>query len=771
MKRTFDFIAASLGLICLAPVLSVVALISLVKLGRPIFFKQKRIGKDGEEFELIKFRTMSNDDSLSESQRLSSYGKLLRKLSIDELPELWNVVKGDMSLVGPRPLLVEYRPYYSKQQWARHSVRPGITGLAQISGRNSISWDEKFHFDLSYVENHSFWGDIVLIFKTLWKVVAREGVNSSQELSMQRFDRPITLVGAGGHAKVVRDIINACGYRVDCVMDDSYDGAKNFKDVNSFVSPISDRPGQWGVLGIGDNNFRRKLASRLAYNWKTFIHPTALVHESAVLGEGCVVMAGAQIGPDARIGRHTIINTNAVVEHDCFIGDFVHIAPGSVLCGAVRVESDTLIGAASVVIPGKIIGRGVVVGAASVVIKNIESYKKYAGNPAKELSVSAKGNGNPLVMAKPEIDEADVAAVAEVVRSGHLSLGPKVLEFEAAFCDYIGVKHALAVSSGTTALHLIVKAMGIGPGDEVLVPSFTFVSSVNAILFEGATPVFVDIDPTTHNVCVSDLEKKVTDKTKAILAVDVFGHPADWQGINRVAKKYKLWTIDDSCEALGAKLEGQMVGTFADASTFAFYPNKQMTTGEGGMIVTDNDLLAEKMRSYRNQGRPAMGQWLEHTMIGYNYRLSDIASALGITQLAKIDSMLANRAEVANWYNKEFSDFKYVSTQVVKDNVDMSWFVYVVKLDKGLDRDRLIQRLADQGVPARAYFNPIHVQPYLKDYAHRAEGLEHTLDTASRTLALPFHGQMDVEQVKFVVNTVKSLVMDELDLSKARIVA
>src|SRR5690606_20407341 len=259
---------------------------------------------------------------------------------------------------------------------------------------------------------------------------------------------------------------------------------------------------------------------------------------------------------DTKIGRHSIVNTNAVVEHDCTIGDFVHLAPGTVLCGAVRVDSDTLIGAGTVVIPGKVVGRGVVIGAGSVVIKNIESYKKYAGNPAKELSVSDQGKGNPLVMAKPEIDETDVAAVVEVVRSGHLSLGPKVLEFEAAFCKYIGVKHALAVSSGTTALHLIVKAMGIGPGDVLLVPSYTFVSSVNAILFEGATPVFVDIDPVTHNVCVNDLEKKVTNKTKAILAVDVFGHPADWTEINRIAEKHDLWTIDDSCEALGAKLDG-----------------------------------------------------------------------------------------------------------------------------------------------------------------------------------------------------------------------
>lgn len=771
MKRLFDLIAASLGLFFLSPLLFGVGVLSYFKLGRPIFFRQKRIGKDGKIFELVKFRTMSGDESLPEEQRLSSYGKILRKLSIDELPELWNVVVGDISLVGPRPLLVEYRPYYSKEQWRRHSVRPGITGLAQISGRNAISWQEKFKYDVQYVDNNSFWNDIGLIFKTLWKVVAREGINSSQDLSMKRFDSPINLIGAGGHAKVVRDIIHANGFQVECVMDDSYENAAKFKGARSFQSPIIDRPTQWGVLGIGDNSFRRKLASRLAYNWKTFVHPTAVVHSTAVLGEGCVVMAGTQIGPDSKIGRHTIINTNAVVEHDCSIGDFVHIAPGSVLCGGVRVDSDTLVGAGAVVVPGKAIGRGSIVGAGSVVLKNIESYKKYAGNPAKEINVSTQESGNPLVMAKPEIDEADVAAVVEVVRSGHLSLGPKVLEFEAAFCKYIGTKHALAVSSGTTALHLIVKAMGIGPGDEVLVPSFTFVSSVNAILFEGATPVFVDIDPVTHNVCVKDLEQKVTKKTKAILAVDVFGHPADWVEINRIADKYDLWTIDDSCEALGAKLDGKMIGTFADASTFAFYPNKQMTTGEGGMIVTDDDVLAEKMRSYRNQGRPAMGQWLEHTMIGYNYRLSDIASALGITQLAKIDKMLAHRAEVAKWYNEEFSSFKYLSTQVIKDNVDMSWFVYVVKLDHGLDRDRLIQRLADQGVPARAYFNPIHVQPYLKDYTHRAEELTHTLDAASRTLALPFHGQMDLVQVKFVANTVKSLVIDELDLSQARIVA
>lgn len=364
-----------------------------------------------------------------------------------------------------------------------------------------------------------------------------------------------------------------------------------------------------------------------------------------------------------------------------------------------------------------------------------------------------------IEMAMADIDENDVQGVVEVIRSKRLALGSKNLEFEKMVCDKLGVKHAITVNSGTSALHLIIKSLGIGPGDEVLVPSFTFVASVNAILFENATPVFVDVDATTYNFCVKSAEKMITKKTKAIMVVDVFGHPADWNAINAFAKKHNLKVIDDCCEALGAKYDGKYVGGFGDAGAFAFYPNKQMTTGEGGMIVTNDDKLAELCRSYRNQGRGAMSAWLEHDLLGYNYRLDEMSASLGCTQFAKIDKMLADREKVAAQYVKELAKYPHIRTQVIKENVTMSWFVFVVTLDQNCDRNAVMKELEGKGIPSRAYFSPVHTQKYFGDLIDVKKcHLPVTMDISTRTIALPFHGMLTSEEVCYVVENLANAV-------------
>jgi perosamine synthetase len=254
-------------------------------------------------------------------------------------------------------------------------------------------------------------------------------------------------------------------------------------------------------------------------------------------------------------------------------------------------------------------------------------------------------------MAAAELDESDVQAVLEVIRSGRLALGPMATAFEGAVAEYVGARYAVAVSSGTAALHLIVKALGLGPGDQVLVPSFTFAASVNALLYEGAEPVFVELDPDTCNLDVADLERRITPRTKAVMAVDVFGHPADWDGLQAVADRHGLLLIDDCCEAIGAEYRGRKLGTFGAAGAFAFYPNKQMTTGEGGMIVTNDGTLADFCRSCANQGRSGMGAWLQHERLGHNYRLDELSAALGLSQLRRLEHFLARRARVAQGYS------------------------------------------------------------------------------------------------------------------------
>ena len=364
-----------------------------------------------------------------------------------------------------------------------------------------------------------------------------------------------------------------------------------------------------------------------------------------------------------------------------------------------------------------------------------------------------------IAMASADLDESDVEAVLAVLRTGRLALGPKIKEFERATADYVGTRHAVAVSSGTAALHLIVKALGINAGDEVLVPSFTFAASVNAFLYEGATPIFVEIERDTYNLDPDDLERKITPRAKAIMAVDVFGHPADWDGIQRIANRHGLKVIDDSCEALGASYKGTRLGRLGAAAAFAFYPNKQITTGEGGIIVTDDDEIARLCRSLCNQGRGEMGAWLEHDRLGYNYRLDEMSAALGASQLRRIEEFLSKRERVARCYSERLAQFDWVRPPVVKPDVRMSWFVYVVTLAEGLDRDAVMRQMESRGVPVRGYFSPVHLQPYIRARFGYAGGeLPVTESIARRTIALPFHNNLSDAEVEEVVATLAEVV-------------
>jgi len=350
-----------------------------------------------------------------------------------------------------------------------------------------------------------------------------------------------------------------------------------------------------------------------------------------------------------------------------------------------------------------------------------------------------------------DLTESEIQAVIAVLQSGRLALGPQSKAFEAAIADYVGARYAVAVSSGTAALHVAVRALGIGPDDEVIVPSFTFAASVNAILFVGAVPIFVDIEEDTYNLDPDDVNTKISPRTKAIMAVDVFGHPADWTALEKIAEHRNLKIIDDSCEALGAAYNTRRLGTFGDAAAFAFYPNKQITTGEGGMLVTNNPTVAEAARSLRNQGRNAMGAWLEHERLGYNYRLNEMSAALGVAQMRRIDEILARRAAVANRYTYLLRQHcPAVSPPVIRDGIEASWFVYVVTLPPNIDRDHVISILGERGIPTRAYFSPIHRQPYLRKYATDVS-LPVTEKVAARTLALPFFGHLAPEDQERVV--------------------
>ncbi len=374
-------------------------------------------------------------------------------------------------------------------------------------------------------------------------------------------------------------------------------------------------------------------------------------------------------------------------------------------------------------------------------------------------------------MSSPDLTDEDRQAVLEVLKTPSLSMGPRILEFEQAFCDFSGSKHAVAVSSGTAGLHLCVRAAGIRAGDYVITTPFSFVASSNVLLFENAVPVFVDVDARTGNIDPGLVAEAARDlvtggekaqkwlprrgsgksgSLKAILPVDVFGQPADLDPIRSVAQEFSLKVIEDSCEALGAVYKGRKAGTLGDYGVFAFYPNKQITTGEGGVIVTDDDQAADFMRALRNQGRAVGDTWLQHTYLGYNYRLDEMSAALGTAQMTRLDELLKKREQVAAWYTERLAEIPGVETQYVEPfTTRLSWFVYVARFEKHVDRDALASSLEARGVPVRPYFAPIHLQPYMVErFGYRPGDFPVSEDLGGRGLALPFSGVMSEAQVE-----------------------
>ena len=364
-----------------------------------------------------------------------------------------------------------------------------------------------------------------------------------------------------------------------------------------------------------------------------------------------------------------------------------------------------------------------------------------------------------IPLSRPDVTTADIEAVVNVLQSPYLSLGPKVEEFERAMCEYTGARHATAVNSGTSALHLAVRALGIGRGDEVITSPFSFVASANCALFEHARPVFVDIDPVSFNIDPARIEAAVTERTKAVLPVHVFGRPASMEQIERVARARRLRIIEDACEALGAYWRDRHVGTIGDVGTFAFYPNKQITTGEGGMLVTNDPGLDELFKSMRNQGRGTSGAWLQHQRVGYNYRLSDIHSALGTSQLRRADAILAQRASVAALYREHLAGIDEIDPPIYDlPDSRLSWFVYVVRV-KGATRtrrDALLAFLRARGVACSDYFSPIHLQPYFREQGYRPGQFPITEGIAESTIALPFFNKLSEESIAYVASVLKA---------------
>jgi perosamine synthetase len=355
-----------------------------------------------------------------------------------------------------------------------------------------------------------------------------------------------------------------------------------------------------------------------------------------------------------------------------------------------------------------------------------------------------------IPLSAPDVTEPEIEAVAAVLRSSQLSLGPKLGAFESAMADVAGVSHAVAVSSGTAGLHLCLQALGVSEGDEVIVPSFTFIAAANAIRYVGAVPVFVDIEEESLNMSPEGIERSITARTRALMVVHTFGRPADMSRILAIARRHELAVIEDACEAIGAEFAGRRVGSFGDLAVFAFYPNKQITTGEGGVVVTRRAEFAAHLRVLRNQGRSPSDDWLQHIELGYNYRLSEMSCALGLGQLKRLPEILRRREDVARLYNRYLSGIKGLILPALDvSDGRISWFVYVVRLDASYtpeDRDSIVHDLQRAGIGCGRYFGPVHLQPAYLAWSN-ASMLPVTEAQACRTIALPFFNRIGEDQL------------------------
>jgi perosamine synthetase len=363
-----------------------------------------------------------------------------------------------------------------------------------------------------------------------------------------------------------------------------------------------------------------------------------------------------------------------------------------------------------------------------------------------------------IPLSSPWLDEREEELVADVLRSGRLSLGPTIDRFEEAFADVVGAPYAAAVSSGTAGLHLLCITAGVAPGDEIVTSPYSFVASANCGIYEGATPVFADIDRRTLNLSPAAVEAAISDRTRAVVAVDIYGYPCELDELRAVCDARGVELVQDACEALGGRYKGRPVGSQGPSAVFAFYPNKQITTGEGGMVTTHSESEWRLLRSLRNQGRADTGGWLEHARLGFNYRIDDIRAAIGLAQLEKLDEILAARAAVAARYAAQLASIPGLELPCEDDaDHERSWFVYVVTLPAGSDREAVIAALTDRGVQTARYLPCIHLQPYMQErFGYRVGLCPVAEELASRTLALPFHARIGEDDQAYVADALRA---------------
>jgi perosamine synthetase len=559
-KRALDLVVAGLMALPASMVIIVVAIMIWLDDGPPVLFRQVRTGRGGQPFVLLKLRTMrrhsDRDSAFPDAENLTRVGRWLRRLSIDEIPQLINVARGEMSLVGPRPALPAQVQRYTAQQWRRLAVAPGLTGLAQVRGRNRLSWANRIEWDLRYIENQSIRLDLAVLAFTIGVVLTGDG--------------------ATGHPR-------------------------------------------WDPIAQS-------------------------------------------------------------------------------------------------------------------------SERRYA---VPEVRPRIK-------LAKPDVGEEEIAAIREVFASGILTGGPQNAAFEREFAARHGAAHAVSFANGTVALAAMLLTAGVGPGDEVIVPSMTFISTATSVRHVGATPVFADVDPRTFNLDPDEIPRLVRRRTRAVMTVHYAGQPGELDRLLDVCSRYGLPLLEDAAQAVGAEYRGVPVGTFGRSAMFSFTPTKNITTGEGGIVLTASPSTADQLRLLRNHGqrRP-----YEHELIGYNWRLTEMQAAMGRVQLRKLDAILGRKRANARWMTSKLEHVPGITLPYQLPQATSTYMLYTCLVDR--DRDAVLERLLQRGIEARVYFPPVHLQPV---FLRSGQNLPVTEAVARRMISIPMHAQLTQDELSEIADAVEDAV-------------
>ncbi len=588
----------------------------------------------------------------------------------------------------------------------------------------------------------------------------------------------VHVIGSGGHAKVVIRSLELLGYRVVAVFDDDPDRWGQHLMEIPIVGPVAqieEYPPLPAVIALGDNAMRRLFAEKYDRQWLTVIDPRALVDRSVHLGEGTVILPGAIVQVDSWLGGHTIVNTAASVDHDCVIGDYAHIAPGVHLAGGVSVGEGSLLGINSTTTPGIRIGSWTTVGAGAAVVRDLPSNVVAKGVPARvtradaapdRVSRDARPTGAPsrVYLSPPHMSGRERQLLLDAFDSNWIApLGPHVDALEREFAEKLGVAEAVAVSSGTAALHLALLVLGVGRGDEVITSTLTFAATANAISYVGARPVFIDSDRRTWNMDPALLAEELDacvrrgQPPKAVLVADLYGQCADYAPILEACRRHDIPMIEDAAEALGATYRGKPAGRFGAVGCFSFNGNKIVTTGGGGMLVSDDRELCRRARFLATQARDPAPHY-EHSEIGYNYRMNNLLAAVGRGQLQVLQTRVRQRRANYAFYRRALGDLPGIDFTAEHPEGHSTRWLTCVTVDPeafGASRDDVLQALAAEDIESRPVWKPMHLQPVFSGCRSRGGAVAE--DLFRRGLCLPSGSSLTDADRQRIVKVIRSV--------------